>query len=79
MDTVERKKVPEHYSKLHNGQLHLIQMDPNHPNATIFPFIFLTFIYSSTCFGRSPAHHQELNDCSSSLFFFSIFLRDIIL
>jgi hypothetical protein len=26
-----------------------------------FQFI-LTFIYSSTCFGRSPAHHQELND-----------------
>ena len=22
-------------------------------------FIILTFIYSSTCFGRSHAHHQE--------------------
>ena len=33
-------------------------------------FIILTFIYSSTCFGRSPAHHQELNDCSSSLWFY---------
>jgi hypothetical protein len=22
----------------------------------------LTFIYSSTCFGRFSAHHQELND-----------------
>jgi len=32
-----------------------------------FYFIILTFIYSSTYFGRSPAHHQELNDCSSSL------------
>ena len=33
----------------------------NHqPDATIFQFIILTFIYSSTCFGRSPAHHQEL-------------------
>jgi hypothetical protein len=29
------------------------------PDATIFQFIILTFIYSSTCFGRSPAHHQE--------------------
>jgi len=29
-------------------------------DATIFQFIILTFIYSSTCFGRSPAHHQEL-------------------
>jgi len=43
----------------------------NHqPDATIFQFIILTFIYSSTCFGRSPAHHQELNDCSSSLWFY---------
>jgi hypothetical protein len=33
----------------------------NHqPVATIFQFIILTFIYSSTCFGRSLAHHQEL-------------------
>jgi len=33
----------------------------NHqPDATIFQFIILTFIYSSTCFGRSTAHHQEL-------------------
>jgi hypothetical protein len=40
----------------------------NHqPDATVFQFIFLTFIYSSTCFGRFPAHHQELNDCSGSL------------
>ena len=32
-------------------------------------FIILTFIYSSTCFGRPHAHHQELNNCSSSLWF----------
>jgi hypothetical protein len=32
-------------------------------------FIILMFIYSSTCFGRPHAHHQELNDCSSSLWF----------
>jgi hypothetical protein len=38
--------------------------------ATIFQFIILTFIYSSTCFGRSPAYHQGLNDCSSSLWFY---------
>jgi hypothetical protein len=43
----------------------------NHqPDATIFQFISLTFIYSSTCFGRSPAHYQELSDCSSSLWFY---------
>jgi hypothetical protein len=28
------------------------------------------FIYSSTCFGRFPAHHQELSNCSSSLWFY---------
>jgi len=33
-------------------------------------FIILTFIYSSTCFGRPHAHHQELNICSSSLWFY---------
>ena len=42
----------------------------NHqPHATVFHFIILTFIYSSTCFGRSFAHHQEPNDCSGSLWF----------
>ena len=45
----------------------------NHqPDATVFQFIILTFVYSSTCFGRFPAHHQELNDCSGSLW---IYLR----
>jgi hypothetical protein len=33
-------------------------------------FIILTFIYSSTCFRRPQAHHQELNICSSSLWFY---------
>jgi hypothetical protein len=33
-------------------------------------FIILTFIYSSTCFGRTHAHHQELNKRSSSLWFY---------
>ena len=43
----------------------------NHqPDATIFQFIILTFVYSSTRFGRCPAHHQELNDCSGSLWFY---------
>jgi hypothetical protein len=30
---------------------------------------YLTFIYSSTCFGHPHAHHQELTNCSSSLWF----------
>jgi hypothetical protein len=43
----------------------------NHqPDATIFQFIILTFIYSSTYFGHFPAHHQKLNDCSGSLWFY---------
>jgi len=32
-------------------------------------FYYLPFMYSSTCFGRPPAHHQELNNCSSKLSF----------
>jgi hypothetical protein len=40
------------------------------PDATIFQFIILTFIYSSTCFGHFPAHPQELNDSSGSLWFY---------
>ena len=44
----------------------IVKVQINHqPDATIFQFIILTFIYSSTCFGRFPAHHQELSDCSS--------------
>jgi hypothetical protein len=39
-------------------------------DATIFQFTILTFIYSSTCFARFPAHHQELDDCSGSLWFY---------
>jgi len=27
-------------------------------------------MYSSTCFGHPHAHHQELNNCSSSLWFY---------
>jgi hypothetical protein len=43
----------------------------NHqPDATIFQFSILMLVYSSTCFGRFSAHHQELNDGSSSLWFY---------
>ena len=48
----------------------------NHqPDETVFQFIILTSVYSSTCFGRFPAHHQELNDCSGS---FWLFLRIVV-
>jgi len=33
------------------------------------PVYYLTFIYSSTYFVRPHAYHQELNNCSSSLWF----------
>jgi protein-S-isoprenylcysteine O-methyltransferase Ste14 len=42
----------------------------NQLDATIPQVYYLTFIYSSTCFGRPHAHHQELNNCSSSLWFY---------
>ena len=34
------------------------------------------FVYSSTCFGRYTAHHQELNDCSGSLWFLPSYRGD---
>jgi len=40
-----------------NSMCTLIQIN-HQPDATVFQFIILTFIYSSKCFGRSPAHHQ---------------------
>jgi hypothetical protein len=48
---------------------HTIQIN-HQPGATIFQFIILMFTYSSTCSGRFPAHHQEPNDCSGSLWFY---------
>ena len=52
----------------------------NHqPDATICHFIILTLVYSSTCFGRLPAHHQELNDCSGSLWFYLRIVVTVVL
>jgi hypothetical protein len=52
-----------------------IQINHQH-DATVFQFIILMFVYSSTCFGRFPVHHQELSDCSGSLWFY---LRIVVL
>jgi hypothetical protein len=49
-----------------DGVLHLIKIN-HQPNATIFQFIILTFVYISTCFGRFSAHHQELYDDARNL------------
>ena len=35
-----------------------------------FSSLLLMFMYSSTCFRCPHAHHQELNNCSSSLWFY---------
>jgi hypothetical protein len=52
----------------------------NHqPDATVFRFIILTFIYSSTCFRRFPAHHQELNRFSGSLWFYLLIVVTVVL
>jgi len=39
-------------------------------------FYYFTFIYSSTCFGRLHAHHQELNNCSRNLWYY---LRSVVI
>jgi hypothetical protein len=49
------------------------------PDATIFQFIILKFVYSSTCFGRFSAHHQELNDCSGSIRFYLCIVVTVVL
>jgi hypothetical protein len=51
------------------GVLNLIQIN-HQPDSAVFQFIILTFVYSLTYFGRFSAHHQELNDCSGSLWFY---------
>ena len=44
-----------------------------------FQFIILTFVYSSTRFGRFSAHHQEFNDCSGSLWFYLRIVVTVVL
>ena len=60
--------------------VHHRTIEINHqPDAKFFQFIILTFIYSSTCFGRFPAHHQELNGCSGSLWFYFGIVVSVVL
>ena len=58
-----------HFKVCKSVLLRTIQIN-HQPDAPFFQFIILTFIYSSTGFGHSPVHHQELKDCSSSLWFY---------
>jgi protein-S-isoprenylcysteine O-methyltransferase Ste14 len=48
-------------------------------NATIFQFIILTSVYSSTCFPRFPAHHHELDDYSGILWFYIHIVVTVVL
>jgi hypothetical protein len=60
--------------------VHYRTIQINHqPDVKKFQFIILTFGYSSTCFGRFPAHHQELNDCSGSLWFYLRIVLTVVL
>jgi hypothetical protein len=52
------------------ARIFLLNSNKSPTRCNNFPVYFLTFIYSSTCFGRFPAHHQELNDRSGSLWFY---------
>jgi hypothetical protein len=42
----------------------------NQTHAAISQVYYLSFKYSSTRFGHPHAHHQELNNCCSSLWFY---------
>jgi hypothetical protein len=53
--------------------------EPEKSEATVFQFIILKFVYRSTCFRRFPAHHQELNDYSGSLWFYLRIVVTIVL
>jgi hypothetical protein len=41
--------------------------------------VILMFVYNSTCSGCFPAHHQELNDCSGSLWFYLPIVVTVVL
>jgi hypothetical protein len=60
------------------GVLHLIQIN-HQTDATIFQFIMLTSVYSSTCFGSFPAHNQELNDCGGKLWLYLRIVMTVVL
>ena len=51
LKTAEQKKYYMSSLTFGTGVLHLIQIN-HQPDATIFQLIILTFVYTSTCFGR---------------------------
>ena len=62
--------------KIQSPQRSGFRIQINHQlDGTISPVYYSTFIYSSACFGLPHAYHQELNNCSSSLWFY---LRSVV-
>jgi hypothetical protein len=49
---------------------HLIHSNKSTNQMQVSQVYCLSFKYSSTCFGRPHANHRELNNCSSSLWFY---------
>jgi hypothetical protein len=57
--------------KTNKGYMFRLKIITHHQlDATVSQVYYLTFMYSSKCFGRPHAHHQELNKCSSRLWFY---------
>jgi len=64
---------PFFYLNFFNSSIHTLTptFQINQPTRSkISQVYYLTFMYSSRCFGRPHAHHWELNNCSSSLWFY---------
>jgi hypothetical protein len=63
------------YKSVHH---HTIEIN-HQPDATVFQFIILKFVYGSTCFEHFSTHHQEINDCSISLWFYLRIVMTVVL
>jgi hypothetical protein len=72
------KDVRPQTAQIYNERISTDQIN-HQPDVTFFQFIILMFIYSSTCFRRFAAHHQELNDCSGSLWFYLRIVVTVVL
>ena len=77
--TIPHRKSPTHSTPniSHNFKFRVCKSVHHHtfkwinqPDAAISQVYYLSFKYSTTCFGYPHAHHQELNNCSSSLWFY---------
>jgi hypothetical protein len=60
------------------GVLHLIKIN-HQPDAPVFSVYYPDFCLQLRIFGRFPAHHQELNNCSGSLWFYLRIVVTVVL